>query len=769
MKIPIQCRCGRTYKVSPGARPRQARCAACGAALVIPALPTISPKPRREFRRLFAGQGRKFKLGLGLASGIVILGGTVYGVFAWRAHSALAAEIDKIREAGQPVELAELAPEPIPDGENAARVYERAFEALREAEWEDDDALSAFAEPWPVPDYRGIQAGRALQFLDENKEALSLAREAARRPRCQFGLAWEKGLFMELPHLSKLKNLAGLLEADAVRWSRLGRTDEALASLEALFACGRALEEEPMLIGHLVRCAIFGKGCAALRTILAERPPAAEDALPWIEFLGNLQDRKPFVRALMAERCFVIWIAERLFEDPEFVGEVVQVGGYTLPGATWSLRYDIAFYLQCMAEYIELAACPYHEVLPELEALGDRVEEGARSHILTSMLIPAMAAVAMNQATCEARLELARTALAVAVDRETRGSWAPGLADLPGLSPGPGPLDPATGRPLELRVDGMEAKLSSPRPDFDEYDRLDEWTLSDARLVGCHTDPVEAVAWSPDGRLLATGCRDGAVGLWEAESGREVHILRGHEKPVLSIAFSADGKLLASGAKDGSLRVWDVAGGHLLRVLYGDKDGVDSVAFHPDGTWLAAGGATLKTWTVASWEEFSFGEYPPYVGAIAFGPGGSWLAAASSDVAVWDSASREKIRSWPGRGKWLSAIAVAPDGRQVAAGGGDQVVLVWDFETGSLSHVLGPHEEWVSSVAFSTGGRLLVSAGDPDRIRIWNPASGREIGTRPVRGGRVSSIAFSPSANALALADSAPYVTVWPLAKIEAR
>ena len=157
-----------------------------------------------------------------------------------------------------------------------------------------------------------------------------------------------------------------------------------------------------------------------------------------------------------------------------------------------------------------------------------------------------------------------------------------------------------------------------------------------APLTG-HTDDVDSVAFSPDGKTLASGSDDGAVRLWDVASHRQIGApLTGHTDAVSSVAFSPDGKTLASGSGDDSVRLWDVASHRQIgSPLTGHTDAVDSVAFSPDGKTLASGSDddSVRLWDVASHRQIGspLTGHTDAVDSVAFSPDGKTLASGSGD------------------------------------------------------------------------------------------------------------------------------------------
>ena len=246
-----------------------------------------------------------------------------------------------------------------------------------------------------------------------------------------------------------------------------------------------------------------------------------------------------------------------------------------------------------------------------------------------------------------------------------------------------------------------------------------------------HAYRVDALAFSPDGRLLASGSADHTVRLWETATGRELRSLAGHTLYVRALAFSPDGRLLASAGADATVKLWDVATGREARGL-GAGVAVTSLSFSEDGRRLASGDAegAVKVWDVEAGRELSSvaAARGVAVTALAFAPGSRLLASGGKDGAVrlWEVASGREAAKPATPGGPVRSLAFDPSGGRLAAAGADQTVRVWNVETGAEERALAGRSRKVVAVAFGPGGGELFAAGSDRAVTVWETKTGRE-------------------------------------------
>ncbi|UCH96129.1 MAG: hypothetical protein JSV88_04545, partial [Candidatus Aminicenantes bacterium] len=292
------------------------------------------------------------------------------------------------------------------------------------------------------------------------------------------------------------------------------------------------------------------------------------------------------------------------------------------------------------------------------------------------------------------------------------------------------------------------------------------------RLEG-HTRAVNSVAFSPDGKTLASGSYDETVRLWAVSSGKEIQRLEGHTHSVTSVAFSPDGKTLASGSYDGTVRLWAVSSGKEIRRLEGHTIRVISVAFSPDGKTLASGSydKTVRLWAVSSGKEIQRLEgHMMVVTSVAFSPDGKTLASGSWDstLRLWDVSSGKEIQRLEGHTSDVTSVAFSPDGKTLASGSGgllfhsrDNSIRLWAVSNGKEIQRLEGHTMVVTSVAFSPDGKTLASGSRDSSVRLWAESSGKESQRLEGHTSAVYSVAFSLDGRILASGSDDNIVRLW--------
>ncbi len=316
------------------------------------------------------------------------------------------------------------------------------------------------------------------------------------------------------------------------------------------------------------------------------------------------------------------------------------------------------------------------------------------------------------------------------------------------------------------------------------------WTVTDA-----HSDAITDVAFAPDGKSLATSSREGTAKLWDLAQGRARATLNVHPgRWVNAVAFSPDGSIVATGGGggippagehprldfSGHLELWDVATAARRRTIRTPADGVLRITFSRDGRRIGTIDAdrTARTWGVADGKMLTETKLPAGSGPAAFAPDLATLAGVGDDrsVLLIDVAAGREVARFAVAENRPQSLAFSPDGKALACGAGGasmgsgrgrpsgpSVVKVWDL-SGAIPRERAPLKGLdfeVSAVAFSPDGSTIVAGGFGARAIAWDVATGERRATLQASCTQLAALAFAPDGKTLAASGLAPSITLW--------
>ena len=282
-----------------------------------------------------------------------------------------------------------------------------------------------------------------------------------------------------------------------------------------------------------------------------------------------------------------------------------------------------------------------------------------------------------------------------------------------------------------------------------------EWSYKDTFIR--HTGLVRALAFSPDGQMLASGGSDRDIHLWDAQTGTFRRTLTGHTRVVTALAFSPDGNLLASASGDKTVRLWNLqTGRHTL--FPGHTAAVYALAFSSTGS-MASGGSdnTVHLWNRQTGRRQILQGHTDWVLGVAFSRDGSLLATASRDrkIKVWDANGRF-LRDLTGHTDFVTSVAFTPTG-ELVSGSRDRTVRIWNPQTGRELRTLTGHTHFVNSVAVSSSGTIASGA---TTVHLWN-LDGQPLGALDENPDGIRVVAFSADGLRLASGDESGSIVLY--------
>jgi len=346
------------------------------------------------------------------------------------------------------------------------------------------------------------------------------------------------------------------------------------------------------------------------------------------------------------------------------------------------------------------------------------------------------------------------------------------------LTTGPGEArvwDVATGKTVHVISDDPKYVFYRARysPDgkyfaiaIQETVRLYDAATGEQVRVFNHPDVADAVAFSPDGKTIATASADKKARLWDLATGQIIRELVGHQADFNDIRFSPDGRFLVTANVDHTARLWDVATGKTLRIFGGITTAVQCALFSPDGKFvLTTNRADTQIWSLqTSPGGMVFIGHNQPVRKASFSPDGKLVVTASNDhtARIWDATSGQTLMILNGHTAEVTDAVFSPDGKMVLTASADKTARLWDASTGQELRRFDGHTDEVEKGIFSPDGKTIVTASYDGTARVWETQTGKLIVIYSNQNsGQLIRAAFSPDGKAVATTGQDHTARIW--------
>jgi hypothetical protein len=387
----------------------------------------------------FARIGRRMKVVGKVFAVLIVIGMLMHGIVSVIEGRRLEADLQAIKAKGEPVSWAELNKPKVPDAENAAPIYAKAFRILTAKEDELDRSIVCnLVDPVRHRDAGAWEAAR--KGVAKYQAIFPLIEEATSKPRCRFPIKWEDGFNAKFPELRSLRTASAMLAARAMLQARSNDMAGACHSIELGLKISNALEEQPTLISQLVRIAVISIQARALRDVMAQGSMTEAQARGLYDVLGSIDLVPEYVASMQTERLCGIWAFDQIRHRPAELMSISGAGSSeNKPNALYKplvflwrpLSYmDERYYLRYMNGVVANASMTYREVATRDPEIDQEPEQRPKYFVMSAMITPYVSRARIKRDSATAEIAGSRIALALTAYKDRFGAYPASLAEL---------------------------------------------------------------------------------------------------------------------------------------------------------------------------------------------------------------------------------------------------------------------------------------------------------------------------------------------------